>query len=69
MDLEEAVSKGQCIVTLAQQRSWSHILPLLDLSTLLILGEQGVPAAAQGRGSGRIHFGSWPLSFLQLREM
>lgn len=39
MDLEETVSKGQCIVTLAQQQSWSHILSLSDLSTLWNLGE------------------------------
>lgn len=28
MSLEEAVSKGQCIVTAAQQQTWSQILPL-----------------------------------------
>lgn len=37
--LEEAVSKGRCVVALAQQQSWIHVLPLSDLSTLVLLGK------------------------------
>lgn len=53
MDLEEAVSKGRCVVTLAQRQSWSHILPLSNLSTLFLLGDAaGASLCLEQRVSG-----------------
>lgn len=50
MALEEAVSKGLCVVTLAQQQSWSRILPLSDILTYFLLGEITDASLCLGRG-------------------
>lgn len=70
MALEEAVSKGQCIVTLAQQQSRSNRMPLSDLLTLFLLGEiTGTSLCLGQRVLQGTPWVSWPACFVQARML
>lgn len=70
MAWEEAVSKGRCVVTVAQRRSWSHVLPLSDLLTLFFLGDiADASLCLEQRVWRGTPWVSWPVGLPQARAM